>query len=244
MTGHRGQRTSDMPTSPDSGAGETTSYFQALFSAPDANLYGWSPVRIYSAGIELFRQNDSPTEVFFIERGIVKISCAGTNGKEVIIGLRRRNWLLGVPQAITGDLSSATATTLTRCAMRCISAEALVSKLTRDLPLSVELNRLLSREIRGDLEKIATLGCMPATERLKAFLHELLSEEELDELWKKDRLELPLKNDELAQIVAVTQQHLYRLLKDPDLRAHIKQSKRILTINDPLAFMAKVSPQS
>lgn len=244
MTSHQGQNTSGVPALPDAGPGETANYFQSLFSAPDANLYGWSPLHVYSSGVELFRQYDPPTQIYFIERGIVKLSCAGPSGKEMIIGLRRRNWLLGVPQAIIDVVSSATATTLTRCAMRCISAGALVGQLRRDLTLSVELNRTLSREIRGDLEKITTLGCMSAPERLRSFFHELIAEERSDELLKKDRLELPLKSNELAEIVAVSQQHLYRLLKDPDLKTHIKQGKSVLTIVDPLTLMCKVTPES
>jgi CRP-like cAMP-binding protein len=121
--------------------------------------------------------------------------------------------------------------------MRYISTKEFMDQLTADIALSVALNGMLSREIRGSIEKIATLGSMSATERLRRFLHELISEEDMDELRKMGRLDLPLRIDELAEIVAVTPQHLYRILKDPGLRAHLQQSKKILSIVDPLTFM-------
>jgi CRP-like cAMP-binding protein len=128
--------------------------------------------------------------------------------------------------------------------MRCISAREFMDQLTTDIALSVELNRMLSRDIRRNLEKIMSLGCMSATERLRRLLRELVFEEDLDELRKKGKLELPLTSDELAEIVAVTPQHLYRILKNPGLRTHLTQSKRILTIIDPLAFMHEDSSKS
>jgi CRP-like cAMP-binding protein len=242
MTGYPEGKTSGISASPKPSICETADYFQSLFSTPDANLYGWSPLHIYPSGVELFRQNDPATQMYFIEKGVVKVSCVGPSGEEMIICLRRRNWLLGVTQVIVDNVYSATATTLTRCIMRYISAKAFMDQLAMDIALSVELNRMLSLEIRRNFEKIVTLGCMSAIERLRRFLHELIAEEDLDELKKKGRLELPLKSDELAEIVAVTPQHLYRVLKDPELKAHIKQSKKFLTIEDPLAFMHKDSP--
>lgn len=121
--------------------------------------------------------------------------------------------------------------------MRDISAKEFMGQLTTDISLSVELNRMLSREIHRNLDKIIALGCMSATERLRRFLRELVFEADLDDLRKEGKLELPLRSFELAEIVAVTQQHLYRVLKKPELRSHLKQSKKILTVIDPLVFM-------
>jgi len=237
MADYREQKTSGVSASPESGTREAVNYFESLFSTRNANLYGWSPLHTYPSGVELYRQNDPATQIYFIERGIVKVNCAGPGGEEMIIGLRRRNWLLGVTQVIVDNVYSVTATTLTRCSMRYISAREFMAQLTTDIALSVELNRMMSREIRRNVEKIVALGCMSATERLRRFLRELVFEEDLDELRKKGKLELPLKSEELAEIVAVTPQHLYRVLKNPELRTHLKQSKGILTIIDPLAFM-------
>ncbi len=243
ITGHGEQETRGVQAKP-ADIHVPGNYFQSLFGTPDANLYGWSPPNTYPSGTELFRQNDPATQIYFIEKGIVKLTCAGPGGQEVIICLRRKNWLLGVTQVLADNVYSASATTLTRCAMRCISAKAFASQLTTDIALSVELNRMLSREIRGNLERIVALGCMSAAERLRRFLSELISEEDLDELLKKGSLELPIKSAELAEIVAVTPQHLYRLLKGPGLRTYLKQDKGILTIVDPSAFMLEGSVDS
>jgi CRP-like cAMP-binding protein len=244
MADYQEQAASGVSARPESGTREAVNYFDSLFRTQNADLYGWSPLHTYPSGVELFRQNDPATQIYFIERGIVKASCAGPGGEEMIIALRRRNWLLGVTQVIVGNVYSATATTLTRCSMRYISAREFMNQLTTDIALSGELNRMLSREIRRNLEKIMTLGCMSAAERLRCFLRELVFEEDLNELRKKGKLELPLTSDELAEILAVTPQHLYRVLKNPELRTHLKQSKGILTIINPLAFRLEDSSES
>ncbi len=239
MANHNEHKISGISMSPKSGDSKIENYFQSLFSTPDPSVHGWSPLHTYPLGVELFRQDHPATHVYFIERGIVKLSCGGPGGEEVIAGLRQSNWLLGASAVILGSAYTATATTLTRCSMRWIAAGTFVRKLAVDIDLSAEVNRMLSREIRGHLTKIVTLGCMSATERLRRFLCELISEEDHDELQEKGKLELPLKNGELAQIVAVTPQHLYRLLREPGLRTHLRQRKKILTVVDPLAFIHK-----
>lgn len=103
---------------------------------------------------------------------------------------------------------------------------------------------MVSREIRCNLDKIMTPGCMPAAERLGRFVRELIFEEDPDELQKNGKLELPLRSCERAEIVAVTPQHLYRILKNPELRRHLKQSRKIRTVRDPLVFMHEESTQS
>jgi len=222
---------------PASDTHETKNYFLSLFSSSDADLQGWSPPHEYPRGVELFLQNHPADHVYFIERGIVKLSCACPRAEEVIVGLRRWNWLLAATAVILGNAYSATATTLTRCTLRSISSAAFADHLTADIRLSLEVNRMLSTEILGDRKKIVTLGCMSAAERLRRFLRELISEEDLNDLKKEGRLELPLKSNELAAIIAVTPQHLYRLLRDPALRIHLKQDRGVLTIVNPSAFM-------
>ena len=244
MTGDREQETSGISATQKSGTCETIGYFQSLFIAPDANRYGWSPPNTYPSKVELFRQSEPAAKIYFIERGIVKLSCVGPGGQEVILSLRRRNWLLGVTHVIVDNVYLATATTLTRCTLRCISAASFMGQLEMDIALSLELNRILSREIRGNLKKIITLECMSASERLRHFLREVISEEDPDELRKMGELELPLKGNELAEIVAVTPQHLYRLLKDPELITHLKHSGKILKIVDPLTFMHRAGSES
>ncbi len=229
--------------SPKSDICEPYQYFQLLFSTPGADLYGWSQPHVYPAGVELFRQDDPATHIYFIESGIVELSTIGTSGKKTIIDLRRRNWLLGVTEICVEEAYAATATTLTRCTIRQISSNEFMDRLTKDGTLSIALIRMLSREVRGSFENITALGSMSAPERLRRFIYELISEEDSDKLRINGKIELPLKSDELAEIVAVTPQHLYRILKAPDLRAHIKQHKKMLTITDPLAFVDQGSSE-
>ncbi len=217
---------------------DTEGYFRTLFKKDDADLHGWSLRHTFPSGVELFRQNDPASQIYYIESGMVKLSCTVPSGKEMILGFRRRDWLLGVTQVcIEDEVYPATATTLTACAMRQIPAKTFMEMLTGDIELSVELNRMLSREIKGDTEKIIALGSMSAAERLIRLLREVVSSEDREELRNKGKLDLPLKSEELAELIAVTPQHLYRLLKNPGLRAHIKQGRKVLTIIDPIGLM-------
>src|ERR1700742_2512059 len=86
----------------------------------------------YQPGIELYRQGGQAQDVYFIDRGLIKLThlCAG--GEELIVDLRSSGWILGAASAIIRQPLNVSAVTLTTCHLRRISKGTFLSLLDTD----------------------------------------------------------------------------------------------------------------
>lgn len=202
------------------------SFLLFFLEEPDCSTCGWGPVQIYPAYAEIIRQDTSSHAVYFLKSGGVKLTWADRDGHEVIAGLRHQNWLIGAPSVLLGRPYSFTITTLSPCELRCISAEQFLHLVHSNPDFSMHLMKLLSLEIFNHARTLVTLGCVPAKERLKhllfRFTPDVPSTKESD---RQAKITLPLKHKELAQILAVTPEHLSRLLKEMETRHEIQRGK-------------------
>jgi len=87
---------------PQSGPKRGESDFASIADAQD-NTYGWGPSQLYPPNTEVFHQDAPANAVYLIERGLVKLSWVGSEGQEMILGLRRRPWLTGGPGGAAGE---------------------------------------------------------------------------------------------------------------------------------------------
>jgi CRP-like cAMP-binding protein len=202
------------------------SFLVSFLEEPTCSNYGWGPVQIYPSYTEIIRQDTSCNAVYFLKSGDVKLTWADQDGHEVIAGLRHQNWLIGAPSVVLGKPYSFTITTLTQCALRCISAQKFLDLVNANTDFSLHLMKLLSQEIFNHAKTLVTLGCVPARDRLKylllKFIPEMSSKIGHD---KYIKINLPLKHKEMAQIIAVTPEHLSRILREMERHDEIKREK-------------------
>ena len=204
-----------------------------FFRDPENILRSWGSVLSYPAGVEIFQQ-DTPSElVYLIERGIVKLTKAESSGRQLIVGIRRRNWLIAAPSVLLEKPYSTTATTLTRCHLRGISANDFLNMVKTNAQFSFQILRILSQEILNQVNKLVSMGCMSAKERLECFLCEMIYEHEPVEFKKPIQLQMAIKHHELAEIIAITPEYLCRLLKKMEQQDIIRREKHALKIIDP-----------
>lgn len=202
------------------------SFLLSFLEQPVCTAYGWGPVQIYPAYAEIIRQDTPSNAVYFLKSGEVKLTWADQEGHEVIAGLRHQNWLIGAPSVLLGKPYSFSITTLTRCELRCISAEKFLHLVRSNTDFSLHLMKMLSQEIFNHARTLVTLGCVPAKERLKYLLLRFISDVPFTKGHDRHaRITLPLKHKELAQILAVTPEHLSRLLKEMEMRHEIQRGK-------------------
>jgi len=218
---------------------ESEIYFDSfLDSGEDGN--GWGPAQLYPPNTEVYHQDTPANAVYMIERGLVKLTWVESGGSEVIVGLRRRHWLLGAPAVLLERSYAFTVTTLTPCDLRCISSYGFLQLVNMNAEFCRQLLRRLSEEIYCHGIKVAVFGCIPARDRLIKFLCELVLEQGQanppPELKKPVRLQIPLKLKELAQLIAVTPEHLSRMLRELELQGIISRNKGWLILTDPAFF--------
>jgi CRP-like cAMP-binding protein len=212
-------------------------FFETFFRNQKNNIYGWGPAKDYSPGIAIFQQDTPADNVYFIERGLVKLSCLESGGRLVIICLRRRHWLLGAPAAILEKPYAYTATTLTPCSLLAIPVKNFLSLVEKNEKFYWQLFRMLSKEIYNHGTKVMALGLMPAKERLKKILYEMILEQEPTLLQKQIHVQLPLLHKELAQLIAITPEHLCRLLREMEQQGIIKRNKGLVVVKDPSVLL-------
>jgi DNA-binding MarR family transcriptional regulator len=89
---------------------------------------------------------------------------------------------------------------------------------------SWHLHRLLSLEIFNQMKKVEAMSCLSAQDRLMRFLYDLIDEQK-PEGSKPVNFSLPLSNQELAQLIAITPEHLCRVLKVMEQKGYIRRER-------------------
>jgi CRP-like cAMP-binding protein len=204
----------------------------SLFSNTEKSWFDQGRVEVYPAQTVIFHQDTQAHAVYLLEHGIVKLVRVVENGQSIIIGLRRRHWLIGAPCVLLDQMYSFTAITLVSSSMRCIPARDFLDLVKMNEGFSWYLNRLLSWDIIKQMKNVEAKNCMPAKDRMKRFLRDMIDEQNLAGS-EPSNLSLPLTNKELSQILAISPEHLCRVLKELKQQGLIRHAKGVLTVNDP-----------
>lgn len=215
-------------------------FFDRFFEGPNSSVAGWNPPREYPASATIYRQDTPATTVYLVESGIVKLSWVDSSGREVIAGLRRRHWIMGVTSIFLNRPYAFTARTLIRSTLRCISAKDFKKLVDTEREFSRHMLTMLSQEIYTQGKNFVHLGCLNAKDRLKRLLYEIIIEMDKVSSGKSElRIRLPLKQLELAQMIAVTPEHLSRMLKVLERDGVIQRDGNWLKVKDYRALVSE-----
>lgn len=179
----------------------------------------------YPADTHLFQQDCLAHDVFLIESGLVKLIRVEREGRELITSLAFPGGLIGASSVIIQESYPVTAVTLTKCSLRRISADAFRNLLRTELQFSWYLHRLHSYEILNQVIRVAQLSCHPARHRLEQLFLQLSSAMELHVSNNEIRLEVPLRHWEVAELIAVTPEHLSRMLHKMETEGKLRREK-------------------
>jgi CRP-like cAMP-binding protein len=219
-------------TATPSQPGEKTLADDALFSLfikVKSDGYDEGGIKAYPAQAEIFKQDTPSNRVFLIEQGLVKLVRIASNGSQVIIGLRRRPWLIGAPAVLLNKAYSFTAVTLIPSAIHAIPAKVFLKLATTNKQFSSHLHRLLSQEIFNHMRNVEAVSCMSAEDRVMRFLSDLTAGQTSSGK-KRVVFSLPLTNRELAELIAVTPEHICRVLKTMERKGLIRRESNSLII--------------
>jgi len=204
------------------------------------SVFDKCPVKIYPAQAVIFQQGMPAYTVYLIERGLVKLVRVASNGHRMIIGLRRKHWLAGAPSVLLDKPYSFTGVTLVPSSLRRIPAEVFLDLAKTNKQLSWCLLQMLSQGVYDQVKTIETMSTLSALERLERFLCEIIEEQNQNDS-EAPLFSLPLNNQELAQLLTITPEHLCRVLKDMERRGVVKRNKGALTVTDPVSLLMKWS---
>lgn len=194
------------------------------------DVTGLPPARNYPAAVDLFQQGDAVEDPYLIEEGVVKLWALSPAGDQIAVDLRYKSWVVGLATSILGWQSPVTATTLTQARLRRVPSSVLLSLLKRDQDFSWYVHRLNAEEIMEHTTQIIDLKYLSARDRLLRLITKILRSSWGDQPGEENRLKLPLRGYEIAQLIGVTPEHLSRLLRQLEEKDLLRRRRGWLVI--------------
>ena len=194
---------------------------------------GGVPSHIYPESVELFRQGYPPYDAYYLEQGLVKLVYLSEEGQEVITDLFGPGCMLGAESVILHEAHPVTALSVTRCSLRRVPAAVLLDRVELDPQFSLYIHRMHSRQVRDQLIHIGELGCVSARHRLEQLLWDMVVGLQSISGGPIIRLQPPIKQLEIAELIPVTPQYLSCLFKQLEEDGLLRRDKGSLIIPNP-----------
>ena len=167
----------------------------------------------YPSGTTLFLEGQEANGLYLISKGQVKLTVTRSDGKSIILRIAEPGELIGLDCMVSSKTFGMTAETLGPCAMRFVPRDLLRS-LMRDHPdVCMAVAEQLSNDYRSACSQIRSLGLSrSASERIVLFLLDWGARGRQTD--QGLRVNIPLKHEEIAQIVGVSRETVTRTFTD------------------------------
>jgi CRP/FNR family transcriptional regulator len=160
-------------------------------------------------GTTLIEQSTRCAHVALLLDGLVKLVSVNGDGKQATIGLRTSGWYAGAASVLMDTVSVYSVIAVTKCTVVQIPADDFYLWLIRSARMMRHFISAISNEMISLCSAQAHMMSGTAEERLAKFMSE---REPQNSPWQVlDALPL-LKQGELAQLLAISPEHLSRLL--------------------------------
>lgn len=181
----------------------------------------------------LFKQGAMSRDVFLLDHGLVKVTFLDPAGEEVITDLcSQPGALIGDACAVLGRhfVSAVVVTRGTR--LRRVGTSTFVDLVRSNPELSWQLHRAHCSRHAELLDRSAELSYLSVRERVEQLIWKLADACEVVLTPRGERMQLPLKYRELAQLITVTPEHLCRVLGTIEKEGLIRREKGWLYLTD------------
>lgn len=172
-------------------------------------LKGLPEEKTVPSGTLLIDQGSEPGSVFLLCQGLVKLTSVSPLGRESVLGLRSAGWYAGAVSALVHRANVYSVKTVTECVVSRIPADEFHLWLMRSAKMARHFTQTLCNELLSQSAEAQVRGGS-AEERLSHFMAERHTHH--PNLKTLDPLPM-LKQMELAQLLAITPEHLSRLLR-------------------------------
>src|SRR5512143_3032229 len=211
-------------------------FFASFFKEPQNHRYYFGEAQICPAKSMIFEMDTPSNAVYHLEQGLVKLVRVTSNGNQAIVGLRYRDWLIGAPAVLLDKPYSYTAIAVVPTLLRGIPKKRFIDLVKMDAQFSWHINQQLSQQISNHMKQVAALSYLSAQKRLELFLSDMIRELGPTGNYKPDSFPLPFNNQELAQILMITPEHLCRILVGMEKKGLVHRRKGDLVVADPTSI--------
>lgn len=187
----------------------------------------------YPPGAMLFLEGQESNGIFLVCKGRVKLTMTRADARSIIIRIAEPGELVGLDCVMSRKPFAMTAETLDPCVVHFVRHELLRSLMRDHHELSVAVAEHLSNDYRSACSQIRSLALSrTASEKIVHFLLEWGAKGR--ETAQGLRVNIPLKHDEIAQIVGVSRETVTRTLTE-------LKHKQLITIKGPAVLILNKS---
>jgi CRP/FNR family cyclic AMP-dependent transcriptional regulator len=187
---------------------------------------------VYPARTPLFPQGIFTDSVFLVASGLVKLSHTSSDGKEIIVGIRRSGWVLGMAATILNQPQPTAAVAVTRCRLLRIPARE-IRLLDAEATFFRYLLELQAQEVHDHLQNLIQMASYPAEYRLASLLSEFASGVDSSQSEAGRNTRIPLKQWEIADLLGVSPEHTCRVLHQLEQKGLVLRKGRALFVPEP-----------
>jgi len=183
----------------------------------------------FAAGVILFSEQESPTDVFLILEGEVKLSMNSSDGKRLILRIARAGEVLGLTSALSGLPSEITAEILYSSNIIPIARRDFLGFLMRHPDAYQVVTEELSRELNKTCGQLRNVGLSSsAPEKLARLLLDWSQNGQATE--NGTRFRFCLTHEEIGECIGASRETVTRTLSTFKLRRLVALSGSTLTI--------------
>lgn len=201
-----------------------------LSEASDLASCSVPPVE-YEEKTVLFEQGAIPSNIFLVEKGLIKLTRISEAGLEFIAGLRSAGSFLGAASAIAQRRHPFSAITVTSSLVQPLDLKVFLNLARRDTNVSWYLHRMHSLEMHDQASQLMQLRCLSARQRLEQLIWQVTAADSA-RLTHPVHMRLPLKRWEMAQVIGVTPEHLCRIMKELEAERIMRSEGSTLIVLD------------
>ena len=186
------------------------SIFSELNSEEIQHLSSVTRCILLKKGASVFMEGFYPRGLYYVNKGKIKITQMGVDGREQIIHLAKDTDVMGYRAILSGDRYSCSATVMEDASLYFIPKEAFFLLIEKNSKFALQVLQLFSKELKEAEKKITTIAQRPVKERIAQSL--LLLCEYYG--FEKDgcTLAIVITREEIANISGSTRETVIRAL--------------------------------
>ncbi len=185
---------------------------------------------IYKKGQIIFHEGNPPLGIYCINKGVVKLTMVGKNGRESIIRLAVPGDMIGYRSLFSSENYLATATALEDSVICFLDKNFIQKTFYEDPSLAFHLIQHMSRDMGNAESRMTSFIQRSAPERIIEFLLFLEKSFGVKLPTGKIKINLKLTREEIASLVGATNETVIRCLSDLKGRGILEQDGKNLII--------------
>lgn len=165
---------------------------------------------VLKKGESVFLEGSYPRGLYYVDKGKIKVTQIGADGKEQIVYLAKDTDVMGYRAILSGDHYSCSAVTMEDSSLYFIPKDVFFSLIETNSKFALQVFHLFSKELKEAEKKITSIAQKPVKERIAQSL--LLLTESYG--FEKDgcTMAIVITREEIANISGSTRETVIRTL--------------------------------